>query len=126
MSDYKHSKKTIVASGGSIYAVVMRDLRKWHAFMPASSGRPTAQNSVCSNSCVHRPADTAGKRTDAFVRSQTLGIIVRCWDSGVLDQAQSGAIPKLLAEEEAKLNGIRATPAAEWGVRQEAGAGGLR
>jgi hypothetical protein len=47
------------------------------------------------------------------VQSQTLRIIVRCWDSGVLDQAQRGAIPKLLAQEEAKLNGMRATPAAE-------------
>jgi hypothetical protein len=34
-------------------------------------------------------------------------------DSGVLDEAQHGAIRKLLAEEEAKLNGMQAAPAAE-------------
>ena len=58
-------------------------------------------------------ADTAGKGTDAFVQSQNIAHYRAMLDSGVLDEAQRGAIRKLLAEEEAKLNGMRAAPAAE-------------
>ncbi|HET7383058.1 MAG TPA: hypothetical protein VFJ59_10810 [Pseudolabrys sp.] len=58
-------------------------------------------------------ADKAGKGTGAFVQSQNIAHYRAMLDSGVLDEAQRGAIRKLLAEEEAKLNGMRAAPAAE-------------
>jgi hypothetical protein len=58
-------------------------------------------------------ADTAGKGTDAFVQSQNIAHYRVMLDSGVLDEAQRGATRKLLAEEGAKLNGMRAAPAAE-------------
>ena len=57
-------------------------------------------------------AELAGKGTDAFVQSQNIAHYRTMLNSGVLDEVQRSVTWKLLAEEETKLNGMWATPAA--------------
>lgn len=55
-----------------------------------------------------------GKGTDAFVQKQNIAHYHTLLEAGSLDDAQRAAIKRLLAEEEAKLNGMRSEAGAQW------------